>query len=202
MATIGYGSMYPRTTYANSVVTVEALAGLLGVAMATGLAIARFSRPTARVVFSSVAVIATHEGVPTLMFRVSNKRHNQVLEAQMRVRLVRDEITLEGHFIRRFYDLKLLRSQTPVFALTWTVMHPIDENSPLYGATAETLEEAEALLVITLAGIDETVSQTINARHSFIARDLSWNMRFADIFHQKPDGASLSRLHSLSRGHT
>ena len=188
MATIGYGSMYPRTTYANSVVTVEALAGLLGVAMATGLAFARFSRPTARVVFSSVAVITTHEGVPTLMFRASNKRHNQVLEAQMRVRLVRDEVTLEGHFMRRFYDLKLLRSQTPVFALTWTVMHPIDETSPLYGATAETLEAAEAQIVITLAGIDETVSQTIHARHSFIARDLRWNMRFADVFHQKQDG--------------
>ncbi len=188
MDTIGYGAMYPRTFYANMVVTLEALIGLLGVAMGTGLAFARFSRPTARVTFSSVAVIAPYNGVPTLMFRTANQRRNQILEAQLRVRLVRDEISQEGHFMRRFHDLKLLRSQNPVFTLTWTAMHQIDEHSPLYGVTAQMLAEAETMLVISLTGIDETVSQTIYARHTFVAHEILWNVRFVDIVSRSKDG--------------
>ncbi len=188
MDTIGYGAMYPRTFYGNAMVTVEALIGLLGVAMGTGLMFARFSRPTACVLFSRAAVIAPFDGVPTLMFRTANQRRNQILEAQMRVRLVRDEITQEAYFMRRFYDLKLVRSQNPVFSLTWTVMHPIDEHSPLYGSTPEMLAEAETSLVITLTGIDETVSQTIHARHTFVAHELLWNMRFVDIVSRSKDG--------------
>ena len=188
MDTIGYGAMYPRTFYANMVVTLEALIGLLGVAMGTGLAFARFSRPTARVTFSSVAVIAPYNGVPTLMFRTANQRRNQILEAQLRVRLVRDEISQEGHFMRRFHDLKLLRSQNPIFSLTWTAMHQIDEHSPLYGVTAQMLAEAETMLVISLTGIDETVSQTIYARHTFVAHEILWNVRFVDIVSRSKDG--------------
>jgi inward rectifier potassium channel len=188
MATIGYGTLYPRTVYGNVIVTIEAMVGLLGVAILTGLAFARFSRPSARVVFSRVAVIAPHDGVPTLMFRTANQRRNQVLEAQLRARLVRDEITLEGQFMRRIYDLKLLRSQTPVFALSWTLMHSIDENSPLHGATPETLADATAQILVTLTGIDETVSQTIHARHTFAAHEIMWNMRFVDTLTRKPDG--------------
>ncbi len=189
MASIGYGAMYPRTFYANVVVTFEALIGLLGVAVGTGLAFARFSRPTARVLFTRVAVIAPHDGMPTLMFRAANQRRNQILEAQLRVRLVRDEITREGQFMRRFHDLQLLRSQNPVFSLSWTAMHPIDENSPLYGATAEMLTESETTLVISLVGIDETVAQTIYARHTYVAREILWNKRFVDIVSRTGDGA-------------
>ena len=188
MATIGYGTLYPGSTYGNVVVTIEALGGLLGVAMLTGLSFARFSRPTARVLFSRVAVIAPHDGVPTLVLRTANQRRNQVLEAQVRVRLIRDEVTLEGDFMRRIYDLKLLRSQTPVFALSWSLMHPIDEASPLYGATPETLADATTQITVTLTGIDESVSQTIHARHTFAAQDILWNMRFVDIFTRKSDG--------------
>lgn len=188
MATIGYGAMYPRTFYANFVVSLEALTGLLGVAMATGLMFARFSRPTARVLFSRVAVIAPYNGVPTLMFRTANQRGNLVVEAQIRVSLMRDEITQEGHFLRRLQDLKLVRSQTPIFALSWLVMHPIDEKSPLYGVTAEELAQEEAELVITLTGLDSTVAQTIHARHSYTAEEMLWNVRFADIFSTTPDG--------------
>lgn len=202
MASIGYGAMYPRTLYANFLVTIESLIGLLGIAMGSGLMFARFSRPTARVLFSRVAVITRYDGVPTLMFRAANQRRNFVVEAQINVTMVRNEINREGEFMRRFYDLKLLRSQTPIFALSWTVMHPIDETSPLYGATPETLAQAETDIVITLTGLDETVSQNIHARHSFSDREILWNMRFVDIFTpaRTPDGQRLidyTRFHDV-----
>ena len=200
MATIGYGAMYPQTNYANLLVSLEALVGLLGVAMATGLMFARFSRPTARVIFSRVAVIAPHNGLPCLMLRVANERRNQILEAQMGLSLLRDEITMEGHFIRRFYDLKLVRSQTRIFALSWIVMHVIDENSPLYGETPESLAEANADIVATLMGIDETVSQTVHARRYYLTDEILWNMRFVDILVKKPDGRRLldfTRFHEI-----
>lgn len=188
MASIGYGVMHPRTTYAHTVVTIESFIGLLGLAITTGLVFARFSRPTARVLFSQVAVIIPHNGVPTLMFRAANKRGNQILEAQLQVSLLRDEISLEGEFMRRFYDLKLLRSRTSAFALSWTVMHPIDETSPLLGATTESLVEEETTITVSLTGLDETVSQTIHARHTYTAQDILWNMRFVDIVSWTPDG--------------
>lgn len=188
MATIGYGAMYPSTFYGNVIVALEALTGLLGVAMATGLMFARFSRPTARVIFTREAVIAPYNGVPTLMFRTANQRRNLIVEAQIRVSLLRNEITQEGKFIRRLQDLKLMRSQTPIFALTWLVMHPIDRESPLYGVTPEQLLEDEAELVITLTGLDATVSQTIHTRHSYVACEILWNMEFVDILSNTPDG--------------
>src|SRR5919199_2202567 len=201
MATIGYGAMYPQTDYANLLVSIESLIGLLGVAMATGLMFARFSRPTARVIFSRVAVIAPHNGLPTLMLRVANERRNQILEAQIGLSLLRDEVTTEGHFMRRFYDLNLLRSQTRIFSLSWTVMHVIDENSPLYGATPESLEEAQTDIVVTLTGIDETVSQTVHARQYYVTDEILWNMRFVDIFSKKPDGLRVidfTRFHDVT----
>jgi inward rectifier potassium channel len=191
MATIGYGALYPQTDYANILVAIEALLGLLGVAMGTGLMFARFSRPTARVLFSRVVVVAPHNGVPTLMLRVANERRNQILEAQIALSLLRDEVTAEGQFMRRFYDLKLVRSQTRIFALSWMVMHHIDENSPLYGATPESLAEAETDIVVTLTGLDETVTQTVHARHYYITEEILWNMRFVDVFTKKPDGRRL-----------
>jgi inward rectifier potassium channel len=200
MATIGYGAMYPRTDYANTIVSIQALFGLWGVAMVTGLAFARFSRPTARVIFSRVAVITPFNGVPTLMYRTANQRYNQILEAQQRATLIRDEVTSEGEFMRRFYDLQLVRSQSPIFALTWTVMHVIDENSPLYKLTAKDLVEQQAEIVITLTGIDETVSQTIHARHSFVASEVLWDMRFVDIISRTPEGKRVvdyTRFHEV-----
>lgn len=188
MASIGYGAMYPRNFYANAVVTVEAVLGLLGVAIVTGLAFTRFSIPTAKVLFSHVAVIAPFDGVPTLMFRTANERHSLIVQAQIQVTLVRNEVNLEGRFMRREYDLRLIRSQTAIFALAWMVMHPIDEHSPLYGVTAEMLAESEAEIVVTLSGLDQTVSQTIHARHSFVANEILWNMWFVDIMSKTPDG--------------
>lgn len=188
LATIGYGAMYPTTTYAHILVAIESLTGTVGVAIITGLAFARFAQPTARVLFSRVAVVTTYHGQPTLMFRTANQRGNQILEAEIRLYLLRDEISTEGHFMRRFYDLKLLRERTPSFSLTWTAMHPIDEYSPLYKATAETLEKTHALLIVSLSGIDQTVSQVIHARHSYSVRDLVWHQHFVDIIYDTDRG--------------
>ncbi|WP_445628900.1 ion channel [Nostoc sp. DSM 114167] len=188
LASIGYGAMYPKTTYANIIVTIEAMIGLVGIAVMTGLAFARFSRPTARVLFSRVAVITPHNAMPTLIFRSANKRRNTILEAQMRVYLMRDEITLEGQFIRRFHDLKLVRNQTPSFTLSWSVMHVIDEFSPLYGMTPESLTQTNTMLIVSLSGIDETVVQVVHARHSYSANEILWNNQFVDIIYHTPDG--------------
>jgi inward rectifier potassium channel len=201
MASIGYGAMYPQTLYANILVTIESLLGLMGLAMGTGLAFARLSQPTARVIFSRVAVVDLYDGVPTLMFRTANKRRNQILEAELRVRLARDEVNAEGLSMRRVYDLPLVRSQNPSFALSWTAMHPIDESSPLYKATPEILAQQEASIIITLIGIDETVSQTIHARYVYVARDILWNMRFVDIMLRTLDGdryLDYSRFHDVT----
>ncbi|MGB3236749.1 MAG: ion channel [Geitlerinemataceae cyanobacterium] len=189
MATIGYGAMYPKTAYANVLVTLEALLGLLGVAMATGLMFARFSRPTARVLFSKVAVICPYDGVPTLMFRAANQRHHKIIEAQIRVSLLREEVTPEGHSLRRFYDLDLARSQSPIFALSWLVMHPIDRLSPLYGETFTSLVERDTQLIVILTGLDETVSQTVHASQLYIPEDFRWNHQFVDILSVNPDGS-------------
>ena len=188
LATIGYGYMYPKTVYANTVVTLEAMTGMIGVALLTGLSFARFSRPTARVIFSSVAVIAPYEGVPSLIFRTANKRGNQILEAQLRVYLMRDDVTVEGRLIRRIHDIELLRSQTPSFSLSWAAIHPINESSPLYGMTPESLIATKTTIEISLSGIDETVLQVLNARHTYSAQQILWNTRFVDIFHRTTDG--------------
>lgn len=188
ITSIGYGAMYPTTTYANILVTMEAFVGTVAIAMVTGLAFTKFSQPTAKVMFSKVAIISNHNGIPTLMLRAANKRLNQIVEAEIRLYLMRDEVSAEGNFMRRFYLLKLLRNQTPRFALSWTVMHPIDSDSPLWGATADSLAKTRATIVASFTGIDETVSQALHAPYQYGANDILWQHRFADIIHPTPEG--------------
>jgi inward rectifier potassium channel len=187
-ASIGYGVIAPKTTYANLIVTLEAIMSLFSIAVVTGLSFARFTRPIARIIFSRQAIVAPHNGLPTLTFRTANKRRNQILEAEARLYFTRDEYTLEGQFIRRFYELKLSRHRTPSFSLTWTILHPIDENSPLYGETPESLEQAHAQFILSLMGMDETVAYTIHARHVYSVQDLQWDHQFIDIFYKSPTG--------------
>jgi inward rectifier potassium channel len=188
LASIGYGVMSPGSFYAHVIVTIESIASLLSIAVVTGLAFARFSKPTARIIFSNFAVVDRFNGVPTLMFRAANKRHNQIVEAQVNVSLLRDEKSLEGTFLRRFYELKLTRHRTPSFTLTWNVMHPIDEDSPLYGQTPESLAKMRAQLVVSLSGTDETVAYTIHVRHIFAASEILWDYRFTDMVYKSPNG--------------
>lgn len=200
ISTIGYGAMYPQTVSAQIIVTTEVLVGLLSLTTATGLVFARFAKPKARVLFSKIAVICPFNGVPTLMFRVANQRDNRIIEARIQVSILKSEISPEGHHLRRLYDLQLLRSQSPSFGLTWLVMHPIDENSPFYGETAESLAESDTQLLVILTGIDETFSQTIYARYTYHARDILSSRRFVDILHKAINGKYIidySRFHDV-----
>jgi inward rectifier potassium channel len=186
--TIGYGVLAPATDYANSVMTVETLVGLTFVAVTTGIMFARISRPTARVLFAEVAVITPHEGVPTLMVRVGNERPNQILEAEVGLSLLRDEVSVEGRRMRRFYDLKLERARTPIFALSFTVMHRMDLSSPLHGLDSAGLEAIGAEILMTVTGLDETSAQAVHARRSYLPEDLRFGETYADIFSVTPDG--------------
>jgi inward rectifier potassium channel len=191
MATIGYGKMAPASFIANLLASAEALTGLLAFALVTGLVFSKFSRPTARVRFTRNAVISIRDGLPSLMFRMANVRANQIVEAQIHVVFARQESTLEGEEVRRFYDLELTRYRNGIFSYSWTAVHPINLNSPLYGATAESLKASDAGLVVSLTGIDETFSQTVYARYYYEAEDIIWGARLADITTRKPDGEFL-----------
>ncbi len=188
MATIGYGKMAPRGTAANVLVTVEALVGLLGLALVTGLVFAKFSRPTARVIFSRSAVVTRFDGVPSLLVRLANERGNQIAEAQAHLVLLRNERTPEGEVVRRIHDLKLRRSQSAFFAFTWLVVHPITADSPLHGETAESLREKDVDLVASMTGLDETLSQSVHARHAWTPDQILWGFRFADVLVPTDDG--------------
>jgi inward rectifier potassium channel len=188
MATIGYGKMVPANILANLLASAEALTGLLAFALVTGLVFSKFSRPTARVRFTRNAVIALRDGLPSLMFRMANVRANQIVEAHIHVVLARQERTLEGEEVRRFYDLDLTRYRNTIFNYSWTAIHPIDINSPLYGATAQSLEASDAEITVSLTGIDETFSQTVYARYYYDAEDIIWGARLADITSRTPEG--------------
>jgi inward rectifier potassium channel len=202
MATIGYGHLVPRTLWAQVLVTAESFVGLMGLALATGMVFAKFSRPTARVLFSRSAVITARDGVPCLMFRMANQRGNQIVEARIHVVLARNETTLEGESLRRLYDLEMMRAQNALFALSWSAVHPLTEDSPLHRATPESLAADEAEIIVSLTGLDETFSQTVHARHSYVADEIVWGARFVDILSRTPDGrrrVDYTRFHEIVR---
>jgi inward rectifier potassium channel len=188
LGSIGYGVMSPGTAYAHFIVTLEAISSLFAIAVVTGLAFARFSKPTARVLFSQNMVIMPHEGIPTLMFRMANERENQILEAQLQVYLLQNEVTAEGEFFYRIHTLTLLRDRSPSFFLSWTAMHPITPNSPLYGATPETIIENNVQIIVSMSGIDETVAYTVNVRHVYGAGNILFNHRFVNVIQPSDDG--------------
>ena len=183
LAGIGYGVLSPKTTYANYIVVIEAVTGLFAIALLTGLSFSRFSRPTAKVMFSQFAVVMSQDNLPTLMLRAANQRRNQILEARVTLSLSRDEVTAEGQHLRRFYQLQMLRSHNPAFSLPWTLMHPIDEHSPLQGFSAESLAESQSQIIVSLSGVDETVYQNVHARHTYGANSIILNHQLVDIIH-------------------
>jgi inward rectifier potassium channel len=188
MATIGYGGMTPVTRFAHIMVTIEAMTGILSVALITGITFAKFARPTARVLFSDKVILAARNGVPHLTFRVANWRHNLVSEAQLRVIILITETSREGETLRRQVDMPLVRDNTPLFALSWTVMHVIDRQSPFFGPDAlERLRAGNAEIFVTLTGLDEAMGQ-IHAQHSYKLDAIVTNVRFADVLTVRPDG--------------
>ena len=198
-ATIGYGNVSPVGLAANFVVVIESLTGLLGVALVTGLLFARFSRPTAKILFSRSAVIAPYKNRTAFMFRITNARTNQLVELEAKVVLAKFDPEFAGQ--RRFYPLNLERNKVSFFPLSWTVVHPIDEDSPLWGYTPEQLRREDAEFLVLLTGFDETFSQTVHTRSSYKAGELIWNAKFSNIFKNSGDNELLTidinRLHSI-----
>ncbi|MHB8529147.1 MAG: ion channel [Caulobacteraceae bacterium] len=188
VGTVGYGVMAPRSLYANLLVTVEVFVGIFNFATATGLLFARISRPTARIMFSRRAVVTAFEGVPTLMFRAANRRRNLVVEAEVSVTLVHDAASAEGHVLRRFDNMRVVRARSPLFFLTWQVMHPIDAESPLLGETVESLLAKQAEILVVMKGLDETFVSTIHARASYRPDEIVWDARLSDIFDVDSEG--------------
>jgi inward rectifier potassium channel len=202
-ATIGYGQIGPNGWAPNAIVTVEALVGLMFQALATGLLFARFSRPTASILFSRSALVAPYQDGLSLQFRIANRRKNQIIQLEAQVLYSGMEPDGRGGRVRRYYPLALERNKVAFFPLSWTIVHPINGASPFDGKSAEDLEAAEAEILVLLSGIDDTFSQTVHARSSYRAEDLVWNARFGSIFVRGDDGsrlrADISRLHDVER---
>lgn len=188
VSTIGYGAMSPTSPAAHALVAIESLTGLLGVGLVTGLFFAKFARPTARVMFSNVAVVRPRDGVPTLQWRLANERGNRIVDARMSVVLAYRHETNEGEVMRTFIPLPLVRDHSPVFALSWTAMHVLDESSPMHGWTQDDMAAVFGELVITISGVDDTFNQPIHAQWSYVADEVLWNHGFADIIVRLPDG--------------
>ncbi len=188
MGTIGYGEMYPVSLAANLLVTSEAVFGLMLTALATGLVFAKFSAVRPRVVFARRAVITPLDGVPTLMVRVGNERGNYIAEVEVHLVLMRTERTREGRTLYRMRDLVPVRSRSPAFSRGMTVMHTIDESSPLNGATPDSLRALDAEVIVALAGLDDTTGQSVHARCSYLDDEILFDHHFADMVRELPDG--------------
>jgi inward rectifier potassium channel len=201
LATVGYGDMHPQTDYGHLVATIEIFTGMSFLAVMTGLVFSRFSRPRARFVFADYPVVTLHEGQPTLMIRVANARHNIISGATARLWIIREEQSAEGQNFRRYYELQLRRNENPVFALTWTLFHAIDVPSPLYGMSSDDLAQADALLVLTVSGLDDNSSQQLNARRTYSHDQIRWQHRYVDISSSSAQGRLLldyRKFHDVS----
>ena len=180
-STIGYGVMAPAGIFSNIMVALEAFTGMLSIAVMSGILFARFARPTARIQFSDKALITQHRGHQSLVFRLANARLNLVAEATISVILLKAEVTPEGQSMRVQYDLPLIRNRSLFFAASWIVAHRIDGHSPLWNLSAKDLEADNAEIFISVTGFDETFSQTINARFSYLYDEIIWGGQFVDM---------------------
>ncbi len=202
-ATIGYGEIAPNGVAANLVVTVEALVGLMYQALATGLLFARFTRPTAALVFSRNAIVGPYASGDGLMFRIVNSRRNEIIELEAKVLFSAMEDDGRGGQVRRYTPLSLERNKVTFFPLSWTIVHPIDGASPLSGRTAEELERSEAEILVLLSGVDEALEQTVHVRSSYRADEIIWHARFRSMFLQqegrKRVTVDINRIHEIER---
>lgn len=199
MSSVDYSRAGPVGLGPYILMSVQAFLGLLTLAVITGLFYARFSRATARIIFSNKAIIGKHNGKLCFIFRIANERLNQIAEAHISLHYTIDEVSLEGERSRKFYDLKLEREYTPLFALSWTVRHYIDEMSPLFGMDEAKMREVQMGILASVTGIDETFSQPIIARHAYSVEEIVYNKRFKDIItrHDKGVHINLKGIHDL-----
>jgi inward rectifier potassium channel len=184
LATVGYGHMYPETFYGHLITMVEIMVGLFGLAVITGLIFVRFSRPTARMHFSKVAVIAPFDGVPTLMIRLANLRHQAMVEPDFRMMLLRNAITAEGDDTRRFYSLKLQFDHLIAFPAVLTLRHLIDEESPLFGLTPEDFRRLDVRIMASIVGVDSVIVAPVQSAWDYHEDQIQWNRRFVEIYDQ------------------
>jgi inward rectifier potassium channel len=205
LATVGYGDMHPQTNYGHAVATVEIFTGMSFLAVMTGLIFARFSRPKARFVFARHPVVTTYQGEPTLMIRIANARHNTISQATARLWLFRLENTKEREQFRRYYELKLERREHPMFSLSWTLLHVIDQSSAFYGITADDFAAAEGALILNVDGVDDNSAQRLYARQIYSWRDIRWQHRYRDITSLSAKGRLVldySKFHDVVREDT
>jgi inward rectifier potassium channel len=199
-ATIGYGNIIPVGVVANTLVTIEALLNIVGVALATGVIFARFSRPSTRIIYSRNAIVAPYRDKMALEFRIANARSSQLIDVQIQAILTKIE-QVGGLAVRKFYELSLERNRVVFFPLSWTVVHPIDSASPMWGLTHSDLVNGDAELLVLLIGTDETVSQTVHSRSSYQADEIVWGAKFANMFMRTEAegiiGMNLSRIHDI-----
>ncbi len=187
MGTIGYGVLAPNDAFANTIVAIECFFGIALTAMITGVFFSRFATAEARVIFSKACVVHTFDGERTLMFRICNARATSIFEANLRLYLSRDELTVEGERVRRIHDLALKRNNTPIFALSWSVYHVLDKTSPLYGITNESLASDTSNLIVTFQGTDDRLAATVHTRYGYNPTDIMIGHKFADIIKLDPE---------------
>jgi inward rectifier potassium channel len=202
LATVGYGHMYPQTLYGHIVSTSEIMSGIFLLAVMTGLIFVRFSRPIARVLFSNSIVIAPLNGKPTLMVRIGNENQHSMVEAKFRIMFSRDEPLLEGGDFRYFYILKLQFDRLTVFPAALTLRHTIDETSPLFGATAESLESSRVLFIVSVVGIDPVIAAAVQTQKDYSWRDVRFGERFVEMYTEHGGGrltVDYGRLHDTEQ---
>jgi inward rectifier potassium channel len=190
-ATIGYGTIHPVGVVPNLLVTIESYYSMIVTALITGIVFARFARPTARVIFSEVAVVAPYRGIEGLMFRLVNGRSSQLIEVEAKVMLARF-IEIDGKVTRRFDFLELERDRVAFFPLAWTIVHPIKEDSPLYGLTIEDLQKADAEILILLTATDETFASVVHTRSSYKPDEIKFNHKFVNLYNKAENGEPIS----------
>jgi inward rectifier potassium channel len=188
LSTAGYGDMHPQTHYGHFVAAVELFTGIFSMSLMTGLIFARFSRPSARLLFAVSPVISHHEGVPTLMLRFANERHNIIGNATARLWMFKNVVTAEGLPFRRFFELPLLRNEHPALALSWTLQHVLDEASPLHGLSKEDFVADDISLVVVVSGYDVVAAQTVHARKSYDHQEIRFGHRYVDVLSTSKDG--------------
>jgi inward rectifier potassium channel len=188
LATVGYGHMYPETFYGHLITMLEIMVGMFGLAVITGLIFVRFSRPTARMHFSKLAVIAPFDGVPNLMIRIANLRHQAMVEPRFRMILLRDSITAEGDEVRRFRSLKLEFDHLIAFPVVLTVRHPIDATSPLFGMTPEDFRQQNIRILTSIVGVDTVIVAPVQSSGDYSYDQIEWNRRFVEIYDQNKEG--------------
>lgn len=198
LATVGYGHMYPATLYGHVVVTLEIFIGMIWLAVITGLIFVRFSRPTARILFSNSVLIGRFDGQPNVMFRVANLRHTSMVDACFRMTFSRDERVREGNEVRRFYELKVYPHRMINFPAALVIRHVIDEGSPLFGETPDSLEASDAFFLASSISVETVMAASVQSQQGYSWSDVRWGERFVDVYTENADGSltvDYARLH-------